>query len=48
MGVMVDGVGRLIARYLEKPAQGFEPYTPSDPQAVRPGDMGDRAYLRHG
>ncbi len=43
MGVMVDGVGRLIARYLEKPAQGFEPYTPSEPDALRatlkPGDV---------
>jgi Permuted papain-like amidase enzyme, YaeF/YiiX, C92 family len=43
MGVMVDGVGRYIARYLEKPAQGYEPYTPSDPDALRatlkPGDV---------
>jgi hypothetical protein len=35
MGFMVDRVGRLLARYLEKPAQGFEPYTPSDPAALR-------------
>jgi hypothetical protein len=43
MGWMVDGVGRLIARYLEKPAPGYEPYTPSDPVALRetlrPGDV---------
>ncbi len=43
MGVMVDGVGRFIARYLEKPAEGYEPYTPSDPDALRaalkPGDV---------
>jgi hypothetical protein len=35
MGFMVDGIGRFIARYLEKPAQGYEPYTPSDPDALR-------------
>jgi hypothetical protein len=43
MGFIVDGVGQLIARYLEKPAQGYEPYTPSDPGALRatlkPGDV---------
>jgi hypothetical protein len=35
MGFMVDRVGRLLARYLEKPAQGYEPFTPSDPAALR-------------
>ena len=43
MGFMVDGVGRLIARYLEKPEHGYEPYTPTDPEALRqslmPGDV---------
>jgi hypothetical protein len=43
MGWMVDGVGRLIAHYLEKPADGYEPYTPSNPDmlraALRPGDV---------
>ncbi len=43
MGFMVDGVGRFIAHYLEKPAQGYEPYVPSDPDALRatlkPGDV---------
>jgi hypothetical protein len=43
MGVVVDGIGRMLARYLEKPAQGYEPYTPSDPAALRatlkPGDV---------
>ena len=38
-----DGIGRIIARYLEKPAQGDEPFTPSDPEALRatlqPGDV---------
>ena len=37
------GVGRLLAHYLEKPAQGYEPFTPSDPEALRatlmPGDV---------
>jgi hypothetical protein len=43
MSWMVDGVGRFLARYLEKPAQGYEPFTPSDPDALRatlrPGDV---------
>ncbi|HZQ14188.1 MAG TPA: YiiX/YebB-like N1pC/P60 family cysteine hydrolase [Pseudolabrys sp.] len=43
MGFMVDRVGRFIARYLEKPEHGYEPYTPSDPEALRaslkPGDV---------
>ena len=43
MGFIVDGVGQLLAHYLEKPAQGYEPYTPSDPVALRatlkPGDV---------
>src|SRR4029077_11636123 len=42
MSWMVDGVGRFLAHYLEKPAQGYEPFTPSDPEALRatlqPGD----------
>ena len=40
---MLDGVGRLIARYLQKPVHGYEPFTPSDPTALRqslqPGDV---------
>jgi Permuted papain-like amidase enzyme, YaeF/YiiX, C92 family len=36
-------IGHWIARYLEKPAAGYEPYTPSDPEALRqslrPGDV---------
>ena len=43
MGVMLDRVGRVMARYLEKPVQGYEPFTPSDPDALRatlrPGDV---------
>ena len=43
MSWMVDGVGRFLAHYLEKPAQGYEPFTPSDPDALRatlrPGDV---------
>ena len=43
MSWMVDGVGRLLAHYLEKPVQGYEPFTPSDPDALRatlqPGDV---------
>jgi hypothetical protein len=40
---VLGGIGQVIARYLDKPAQGYEPYTPSDPQALRaclrPGDV---------
>ena len=43
MSWMVDGVGRFLAHYLEKPIQGYEPFTPSDPDALRatlrPGDV---------
>ncbi len=43
MSRMLDGVGRLIARYLQKPVHGYEPFTPSDPDALRqslqPGDV---------
>jgi hypothetical protein len=43
MSMMLDGVGRLIARYLQKPVHGYEPFTPSDPEALRaslqPGDV---------
>jgi len=35
MSWMVDGMGRFLARYLEKPVQGYEPFTPSDPDALR-------------
>ena len=43
MSWMLDGVGRLIVRYLQKPVHGYEPFTPSDPDALRqslqPGDV---------
>ena len=43
MSWVVDGVGRFLAHYLEKPVQGYEPFTPSDPGALRatlrPGDV---------
>ncbi len=43
MSVVLDRVGGLIARYLEKPVKGYEPFTPSDPDALRaalkPGDV---------
>jgi hypothetical protein len=43
MSWMLDGIGHVIARYLEKPASGYEPFTPSDPSALRatlqPGDV---------
>lgn len=41
--MMLDGIARLIARYLQKPVHGYEPFTPSDPDALRrslePGDV---------
>src|ERR1044072_9037456 len=43
MGRVLDRVGQMIARYLEKPVSGYEPFTPSDPNALvaslRPGDV---------
>ena len=43
MSWVQDRIGRTIARYLEKPATGYEPFTPSDPdalaRALRPGDV---------
>jgi hypothetical protein len=40
---VLDKIGRAIARYLERPVQGYEPFTPSDPSALRqslkPGDV---------
>jgi len=40
---MLDGIGRLIVRYLQKPVHGYEPFTPSDPDSLRqslePGDV---------
>jgi hypothetical protein len=43
MSRMLAGFGRLIARYLDEPVAGYEPFTPSDPEALRqslqPGDV---------
>jgi hypothetical protein len=43
MSPMLDGVVQLIARYLQKPIPGYEPFTPSDPaalcQSLQPGDV---------
>ncbi|MBV9261171.1 MAG: lipo-like protein [Pseudolabrys sp.] len=43
MGWVVEGVGHFIARYLEKPEAGYEPFTPSEADALRavlkPGDV---------
>src|SRR5581483_4100158 len=43
MSWVLENAGQVIARYLERPAQGYEPYTPSDPAALRaslkPGDV---------
>jgi hypothetical protein len=43
MGRVLDRFGQMIARYLEKPVSGYEPFTPSEPHALaaslRPGDV---------
>ena len=40
---ILDRFGRLIARRLQKPVSGYEPFTPSDPVTLRrvlqPGDI---------
>lgn len=43
MDWMLGGIGRRIAEYLERPVEGYEPFTPSDPELLRstlqPGDV---------
>src|ERR1700733_9443794 len=43
MSRMLDAIGQVIARYLDRPVRGYEPFTPSDPDALRqslePGDV---------
>jgi hypothetical protein len=43
MSMVVDAIGRVLAHYLEKPAEGYEPFTPSDAECLRatlqPGDV---------
>ena len=43
MAQVLDTIGRVIARYLERPVQGYEPFASSDPAALRkslePGDV---------
>jgi Permuted papain-like amidase enzyme, YaeF/YiiX, C92 family len=43
MSWVQDRIGQMLARYLERPATGYEPFTPSDPVALartlRPGDV---------
>src|SRR5512145_16618 len=40
---VLDRVGRHIAAYLQRPAPGYEPFTPADPTAlqalIKPGDI---------
>ena len=40
---ILDRIGRLIAAYLQKPASGYEPFTPPAPTdlraSIRPGDI---------
>src|SRR5438128_376626 len=43
MGFMLYKIGNAIARYLQKPIAGYEPFTRSDPNvlraSLRPGDV---------
>ncbi|TAK46729.1 MAG: lipo-like protein [Xanthobacteraceae bacterium] len=43
MGMVLDRIGYVIARHLQKRSPGYEPYTPSEPSALlellRPGDV---------
>lgn len=40
---LLDRIGRLMAKWLESPTSGYQPYTPSDPETLRrtlqPGDI---------
>lgn len=35
MSRLLDNIGHLIVRYLDRPVHGYEPFTPSDPDALR-------------
>jgi hypothetical protein len=43
MGWVFEGIGTVLARYLDKPEAGYEPFTPSEADALRavlrPGDV---------
>src|ERR1700688_3099230 len=43
MGFFLDGIGRRIAQYLDRPIEGYHPFTPSNPESLRatlqPGDV---------
>jgi Permuted papain-like amidase enzyme, YaeF/YiiX, C92 family len=43
MSFFLDGIGRKIAQYLDRPIAGYHPFTPSNPEALRatlePGDV---------
>jgi hypothetical protein len=43
MNWTLTGFGQILARYLNRPETGYEPFTPSDPEALRaalrPGDV---------
>ncbi len=43
MNGTLDTIGRVLARYLDREEEGYEPFTPSDPDALRatlqPGDV---------
>jgi Permuted papain-like amidase enzyme, YaeF/YiiX, C92 family len=43
MNWTLTGFGQILARYLNRPEDGYEPFTPSDPEALRaalrPGDV---------
>ena len=43
MNLVLDGIGRRIAQYLDRPIEGYHPFTPSNPDVLRttlqPGDV---------
>jgi hypothetical protein len=43
MSFFLDGIGRRIAQYLDRPIEGYHPFTPSNPDSLRatlqPGDV---------
>src|SRR5262245_46610970 len=43
MNMMLNGIGQAIADYLQRSEEGYEPFTPSNPDALRatlkPGDV---------
>lgn len=48
MGLVLDSIGKLIARHLQRRLPGYEPYTPSEPSMLRDVMQGGDVLLVEG